>query len=279
MWTDGPTVDAHAYQGWVYDYYFTRFNRNGMDDRNTEVDSIVNPLARSEASRQPPNVVGMFINNAFYCCNGLLVFGNGDGRVFTFLAGALDVVAHEWTHGVIDFTSQLIYQDESGALNEAFSDIMGATMEFHYQPTGGGRDQADWLIAEDVYLLPPGYLRSLNNPVAGGEPDHYALRQFIGTPTDDGGVHFNLTIATHAFYLAVAGGQNRFSRITVPGVGMANLERIERVFYRAFTMLMAPNSRFSDARRATIQAATDLFGAGSNERAQVELAWTAVGVN
>ncbi len=60
---------------------------------------------------------------------------------------------------------------------------------------------------------------------------------------------------------------------------MANLERIERVFYRAFTMLMAPNSRFSDARRATIQAATDLFGAGSNERAQVELAWTAVGVN
>ena len=155
MWTDGPTVDAHAYQGWVYDYYFTRFNRNGMDDRNTEVDSIVNPLARSEASRQPPMVVGTFINNAFYCCDGLLVFGNGDGRVFTFLAGSLDVVAHEWTHGVTDFTSQLIYQDESGALNEAFSDIMGATIEFHHQPTGGGRDQADWLIAEDVYLLPP----------------------------------------------------------------------------------------------------------------------------
>jgi thermolysin len=239
----------------------------------------VNPLARSEASRQPPNVVGTFINNAFYCCDGLLVYGNGDGRVFTFLAGGFDVVAHEWTHGVTDFTSRLIYQDESGALNEAFSDIMAAAMEFYYQPTGSGRDQADWLIAEDVVLLSPGFLRSLNNPVAGGEPDHYSLRQFIGTSTDDGGVHFNLTIATHAFYLAVAGGRNRVSGITVPGVGMGNIERMERIFYRAFTMLMAPNSRFSDARHATLQAASDLFGSGSGERTQLEQAWTAVGVN
>jgi Zn-dependent metalloprotease len=119
----------------------------------------------------------------------------------------------------------------------------------------------------------------LNNPVAGGEPDHYTLRQFIGTTVDDGGVHYNPTIATHAFYLSVVGGRNRVSGITVPGIGMTNIERMERIFYRAFTLLMAPNSRFSDARRATIQAAADLFGAGSAERAQVELAWTAVGVN
>jgi len=278
-WTDGPTVDAHAYQGWVYDYYFTRFGRKGMDDRNVEVDVIVHPLARSEAGNQSPDTVGRYINNAFYCCQGLLVFGDGDGRIFTFLAGAFDVVAHEWTHGVTDFTSQLIYQDESGALNEAFSDIMGTTMEFFYQPAGGGRDQADWLIAEDVVLASPGFLRSLSNPVAGNEPDHYSQRRYIGTATDDGGVHFNLTIATHAFYLAVAGGTNRTSGINVPGVGMANMERIERIFYRAFTLLMAPNSRFSDARRATLQAASDLFGGTSNERAQVELAWNAVGVN
>jgi Zn-dependent metalloprotease len=278
-WSDGPTVDVHAHQGWVYDYYYTRFGRKGMDDRNNEVDTIVHPLARSEANRQPPDIVGTFINNAFFCCDGLLVFGDGDGRTFTFLAGAFDVMAHEWSHGVTNFTSQLIYQDESGALNEAFSDIMGASMEFFYQPPGSGREQADWLIAEDVVLTAPGFVRSLNNPIAGGEPDHYDLRRFIGTGVDDGGVHFNVTIATHAFYLAIAGGRNRVSGINVPGVGMANMERIERVFYRAFTMLMAPNSRFSDARRATIQAATDLFGAGSNERAQVELAWTAVGVN
>ena len=112
-----------------------------------------------------------------------------------------------------------------------------------------------------------------------GDPDHYSLRRFIGTDIDDGGVHFNMTIATHAFYLAVAGGRNRYPASRVPGVGVANIERMERIFYRAFTQLMAPNSQFSDARRATLQAATDLYGAGSNERAQVELAWNAVGVN
>jgi thermolysin len=250
-----------------------------MDNRNIEVDSIVHPLARSEANRQPPEIVGNYINNAFYCCEGILVFGDGDGRLFNFLAGSLDVVAHEWTHGVTDFSSGLIYRDEPGALNEAFSDIMGAAMEFYSFPTGGGRDEADWLIGEDVYLGSPGYLRSLNNPAAKGHPDHYSLRRFIGTDTDNGGVHINLTIGTHAFYLAVAGGRNRVSGLTVAGIGTANIERMERIFYRAFTELMTPNSRFSDARRATLQAASDLYGAGSNERAQVELAWTAVGVN
>jgi bacillolysin len=279
VWSDGPTVDAHVFQGWVYDYYFKRFGRRGMDDRNIEVDSIVHPLARSEANRQPSDVVGRYINNAFYCCEGILVFGDGDGRLFNFLAGAFDVVAHEWTHGVTDFSSGLIYRDESGALNEAFSDIMGAAMEFYYYPAGTGRDQADWLIAEDVYLGSLGYLRSLNNPSAKGYPDHYSQRRFIGTNTDDGGVHFNLTIGTHAFYLAVAGGRNLVSGMTVAGVGIGNIERMERIFYRAFTELMTPNSQFSDARRATLQAASDLYGAGSNDRAQVELAWTAVGVN
>jgi Zn-dependent metalloprotease len=91
-------------------------------------------------------------------------------------------------------------------------------------------------------------------------------------------VHFNLTIATHAFYLAVAGGTNRTSGLNVAGVGMANIERIEKIFYRAFTMLLTPSSNFSDARRATLQAAVDLYGSG-NERNQVEAAWTAVGVN
>jgi Zn-dependent metalloprotease len=279
FWTDGPTVDAHVSQGFVYDYYFKRFGRHGMDDREIEVDAIVHPLSRSEANRQPPDIVNTYINNAFYCCDGLLVFGDGDGRIWNFLAGSLDIVAHEWTHGVTDFSSQLIYRDESGALNEAFSDIMGAANEFYYQPAGSGRDQADWLIGEDVYLAAPGYLRSLSDPNSKGHPDHYSLRRFLGSDTDDGGVHFNLTIGTHAFYLAVAGGRNRVSGISVPGIGVANIERMERVFYRAFTQLMGPNSQFSDARRATLQAASDLYGGGSNERAQVELAWNAVGVN
>ncbi len=171
-------------RAWVYDYYFKRFGRRGMDDRDIEVDSIVHPLARSEASRQPPETSSARSSTMrSTAATGSLVFGDGDGRIFNYLAGAFDVVAHEWTHGVTDFSSQLIYQDEPGALNEAFSDIMAAAMEFYYQPVGGGPEKADWLIAEDVVLVAPGYLRALNNPIAAGEPDHYSLRRFIGTST------------------------------------------------------------------------------------------------
>jgi bacillolysin len=279
VWTDGPIVDAHVYQGYVNDYYFKRYGRHGLDDHNLEIDGIVHPLARSQANNQPPNVVDNFINNAQYLGDGLMFYGDGDGRIYTYLAGGLDVVAHEMSHGVTQYSSDLIYQDESGALNEAFSDIMGASVEFFYQPAGSGLEKADWLIGEDVLLVSPGYLRSLSNPNAVGDPDHYSLRRFIGTDNDNGGVHYNMTIATHAFYLAVAGGRNRVSQITVTGVGMSNLERMEKIFYRAWVFLMSPNSQFSDARAATLQAASDLYGPNSNERNQVAAAWSAVGVN
>jgi bacillolysin len=279
VWTDGAVVDAHVYQGWVYDYYYKRFGRRGLDDRNLQVIGIVHPLARADYAAYTPETRNTFINNALYIGDGFMIYGDGDGRVFNFLAGALDVVGHELAHGVIDYSSQLEYQDESGALSEAFSDIMGTSLEFFQQPVGSGPQRADWMIAEDVTLVSPGYLRSLNNPSAVGDPDHYSLRRFIGTGEDNGGVHFNCTIADHAFYLAVAGGRNRVSGITVAGVGVANMEKIERIFYRAFVFFLGPHSRFSDARAATLQAAADLFGVNSNERAQVQQAWTAVGVN
>ena len=135
-------------------------------------------------------------------------------------------------------------------LNEAFWNIMGAAIEFYYQPTGSGRDQADRPIAEDANHAPPGYLRSLSNPNSKGHPDHYSFAQ-SGDRYNDGGVHFNMTIGTHAFYLAVAGGRNRVSGISVPGIGMANIERMERVFYRAFTQLMdqTRSSHTQGARR------------------------------
>jgi thermolysin len=279
VWTDGPTVDAHVYQGYVNDYYFKRYGRHGLDDHNLEIDGIVHPLARSQVNNQPPDVVDTYINNAFFCCDGVMLYGDGDGRTYTYLAGGLDVVAHEMSHGVTAFSSDLVYQDESGALNEAFSDIMAASVEFFYQPAGSGAEKADWLIGEDVVLVPPGYLRSLSNPSAVGDPAHYSQRRFIGTDNDNGGVHYNMTIATHAFYLAVAGGRNGVSQLTVTGVGMSNLERMEKIFYRAWVFLMGPNSQFSDARAATLQAASDLYGSNSNERSQVAAAWSAVGVN
>ncbi len=279
VWTDGPTVDAHVYQGWVYDYYFKRHGRQGIDDKNLEIDGIVHPVDRSQSSRQSSDFVNTYINNAFFCCDGLMVYGDGDGTRFTYMAGALDVVGHEMSHGVTQYSSNLTYQDEPGALNEAFSDIMGASIEFFFQPQGTGTEKSDWLIGEDVSLRSPFYIRSLANPNSVGDPDHYTLRRFIGTTTDNGGVHTNMNIVTHAFYLAVAGGRNRVSGINVTGVGMANIDHMEKIFYRGFVFLLSANAQFSDARAATLQAATDLYGGSSNDRAQLLAAWNAVGVN
>ena len=109
-----------------------------------------------------------------------------------------------------------------------------------------------------------------------GDPDHYA-RRFTGEE-DDGGVHINSGIPNQAFYLAIEGGTNRTSGLAVQGVGAANREQIEKVFYRAFVFLMPPNATFATARAATIQAARDLYGAGSAPERAVTQAWTAVGV-
>ena len=197
------------------------------------------------------------------------------GQSWTYTSGALDIVGHELSHGVTAFTSNLIYRNESGALNEAFSDIMGTSIEFFFQAPGSGDQKADYLIGEDV--IKPGGLRSMENPGAFGDPDHYS-RRLLG-PSDNGGVHTNSSIANQAFYLAIEGGANRTSGLGVQGVGSANREQIEKVFYRGFTQLMPSNATFSVARAATIQAARDLYGANSAAERAVTQAWTAVGVN
>jgi thermolysin len=278
-WDDRALVDAHAYIGWTYDYYFKVFGRRGLDDRNFPLTAVVHPIARDLAFALPPSIQSLFVNNAFYLHPGLLVFGDGDGNIFNYLAGSLDVVAHELSHGVTAFTSNLEYQDESGALNEAFSDILGAGAEFHHIRPADAQKGPNWILAEDVTLVGPGFLRSMENPGAAGDPDHYSKRVHIGTDFDGGGVHINSGIINQAFYLAVNGGTNRTSGFTVAGVGTGNIERMLRIFYRGFTFYLTPFSQFSDARAATLLAASDLYGPNSNDRAQLLQAWAAVGVN
>jgi bacillolysin len=288
VWTDTATVDAHVYLGYTYDYYFKRFGRSGLDDRNAPIYAITHPARRSDFLTLSLDDVATYLLNAFWCggCGptfrGAIVFGDGlpagvalGGQTFNFFAGALDVVAHELTHGITDYTSDLIYRNESGALNEAFSDIVGTSVEFFYQPPGTLARQADYLIGEDV--IQPGGDRSLANPALYGDPDHYSKR-FPGS-ADNGGVHTNSLIASHAFYLAVEGGANRTSGLSVAGVGAQNREQIEKVFYRAFTFLMPANATFSTARAATIQASRDVYGSNSAAERAITQAWTAVGVN
>jgi len=283
-WSDPVPVDGHAYVGYVYDYYFKRHGRRGLDNNNIAITSIVHPVRRNDLFTASNDVIGLFYINAFYCCDGVMVFGEGlpfpfvtqpGGQSWNFLAGALDVVGHELTHGVIDFSSGLIQGNEPGALNEAIADIMGTSIEFFYQPAGTGSMQADYAIGEDV--ITPGGLRNMANPAAFGDPDHYS-RRFTG-PEDDGGVHINSTIVSHAFYLAVEGGTNRTSGLSVQGIGAANREQMEKVYYRAFTQLMPSNASFAVARQVTIQAARDLYGVGNAPERAVTQAWTAVGVN
>jgi bacillolysin len=280
-WTDGAAVDAHVYSGYTYDYYFKRFSRRGLDNQNLALINLVHPVRRQDF-QQNFEIVPDFYLNAGYFGNGVMLYGEGlpagftaGGQTIDFFSGALDIVGHELTHGVTEYTSNLIYLNESGALNEAFSDIMGTSIEFFFQPAGNGVLRADYLEGEDVFR--PGGIRSLSDPLVFGDPDHYS-RRFTGT-ADNGGVHSNSGIANNAFYLAIEGGTNRTSGLSVQGVGGGNREQIERVFYRAFTQMLPANATFSVARAATIQSARDIFGSNSAAERAVTQAWTAVGVN
>ena len=289
-WTDGPNVDGHTYEGYTYDFYFKKFGRRGLDNNNVRIVGVTHTVRLQDLLSQPASVVGTFYLNAFYCpsCGsdrrGMMVYGEGlPSNVRLVIggtavgvrnfAGSIDVVAHELTHGVTAFTSNLIPLNESGALNEAFSDMMGASVEFFAKPS-----VANYLMGENLVTVPvPGLVRSLQDPLSFGTPDNYSIR--LTDSADNGEVHNNSTIASHAFYLAIEGGTNRTSQLAVQGVGPTNREQIEKVFYRAFTQLLPASATFSTARAATIQAARDLYGAGSAPERAVTQAWAAVGVN
>ena len=268
-WRDGTVVDAHVYAGYTYDYYFKRHNRIGLDNRSLVAINYVHIYWPGSPRH----------NNAFYLpFDNSVNYGDGDGITFGPFSSALDIVAHEITHGVTQHSSDLIYRNESGALNEAISDIMSIATEFLFQPVGDGRLKADWLQGEDLFIDFGPYLRSFSSPTSGRRPrsDHYSIR-YIGS-ADNGGVHYNSSIANHAYYLMVMGGTNRVSGISVNGIGFAQMERMERVFYRGFMYYLVPSSNFSDAREATIRAARELYGAGGVEEQTVRAGWNAVGV-
>jgi thermolysin len=291
LWDDGVAVDAHSGIGFAYDYFYARFNRRGIDGSNRLLRAVVHPVRREDIPRLPPNVFQNYVVNAFWCgffCGpdgfGILVLGEGlqPPSNLTYYAAGFDIVAHEYTHAVTSYSSDLIYLDESGALNESFSDIMAVGAEHYAVATGRRNRPANYLIGEDVMTAAiPGQgdgFRSLANPGAHAQPDHYS-RRTVGQITDNGAVHTNSGIPNHAFYLAIEGGTNRTSGIAVQGVGGANREQIERVFYRGFTTYLSHFPTFADARRATLQAAGDLYGESSAAYRAVRDAWTAVGVD
>ncbi|HSH04351.1 MAG TPA: M4 family metallopeptidase [Anaerolineae bacterium] len=246
-WTDGAMVDAQFYAKVTSDYYAQTHG------------SSWHAITGISQARSSVHVQSNY-NNAYW--NGQqMAYGDGDGSIFVPLSGDLDVVAHELSHAVTEFTSNLVYQNESGALNEAFSDIMGTSTEYFY---GTG----NWSIGEDIGIgqYDDG-IRNMADPTLFGDPAHYADR-YTGTQ-DNGGVHINSGIANHWYYLLVNGGQNvsRPSGTNVQGIGITDAEQIA---YLGFTSL-SRNSDFCDARAATIAVA------GSRD-ANVADAWDEVGV-
>ena len=240
-------VDAQYYASVTNDYYLSKHDFNWTDHYSQGIISTVH-LQRN-------------YNNAYW--NGTqMAYGDGDGKAFINFSGDLDVVGHELSHGVTEATSNLIYQNESGALNEAFSDMMGTAIEFYY---GTG----NWTIGEDITIGSNG-IRNMANPGEDGDPSYYADR-YTGTG-DNGGVHINSGIANHWFYLLVNGGQNantaRASGTNVQGIGLAATENIT---FLGFTALPA-NANFCAARASTIAVA-------GNHAANVADAWDEVGVD
>ena len=244
-------VSAHTGAVQVFDYYKGTHGRSSYDGSNASITSTV-------SYDDVPGGAGY--NNAFW--NGQqMVYGDGDGQTFSPLV-ELDIVAHELTHAVTGASAGLIYQNESGALNEAVSDIFAVMV-----------DRNDYRVGENSYT--PGTsgdaLRYLDNPPAGDQPDNYADR-YVGSQ-DNGGVHINSGIANKQAYLMIAGGT--FRGVTVQGVGRGVTEK---VWYRALTKYFTQSTNFAGAREGTLQAAADLYGAGSSQAKAVADAWAAVGV-
>ncbi|MHB0867713.1 MAG: M4 family metallopeptidase [Thermoleophilia bacterium] len=235
--SDAVAQAAHDNIGATYDYYFNTFGRDSFNGGGGGLNSTVH--------------YGSAYNNAFW--NGQqMVYGDGDGRVFSPLGSGLDVVAHELTHGVTQYSANLVYSYQSGALNESYSDVFGVMV-----------DRDDWLMGEDVYTpaTPGDALRSLSDPTQYGQPDN--MNNYLVTTSDNGGVHTNSGIPNKAAY-------NIAQSISK--------DKMERIWYRTLTLYLNSGSQFSDARDASVQSAADLYGATSPEATAVANGFSAVGI-
>ncbi len=263
IWDQDPSSNnVHAYMGLTYHYYYQVMGRRGIDNNNLPIKAIVHHPGGTD--------------NAFWNGNTLMMYFLDPGNYGLQTAAALDVIAHEFTHGVTQFTSDLIYANEMGALNEAFSDIMGTAVEFQWQTPGAGFSQADYYMGEDIFSNYGYALRTLVNPNQLNDPCHLTQKQNLPNTEegDWGGVHVNCTIYGHAYYLLANGGTNPVSGVSVTGIGV---EKATKIYYVAFTSYLTPNSQFIDAANAILTAANNLYGASSSELAQAKNSMRAIG--
>lgn len=258
---DLSVKDAFNYSGTTYNFYKDRFGRDSFNGAGATMHSTVH--------------YGQAYDNAFWD-GSRMVYGDGSGQYFSSLARDLDIVAHELTHAVTSYEANLVYSNESGALNEGWSDIMAASVQAHVN--GGTVSDATWKLAEASWTpnTPGDAMRYMADPVADGQSYDYWPTRYQGGQ-DNGGVHLNSGIANLAFKLLVTGGVHPRGKTAnnVPGIGIT---KASKIFYDALANNLSANAKFQDARNATAAAATAIHGANSPEVTAIHAAWTAVGV-
>jgi Zn-dependent metalloprotease len=214
-----------------------------------------------------------FWSDSCYC----MTYGDGDGVTWNPFV-SLDVIGHEMTHGVTSLTAGLVYSRESGALNEATSDIFGTALEFY---ADNADDPPDYLIGEKLYIEGGQALRYMYRPSQdGSSADCWSNR--VGLLN----VHYSSGVGNHFFYLLAEGsgvgpytdaaGATTCNGADVAGIGQ---DAAAQIWYRALTVYMTSTTTYAGARAATLRAAADVFGAASTEYSAVATAWSAVNVN
>ena len=249
---DKYALDAHYGVSSTYAFYLANFNRNSINNAGYALTSYVNETATT--------------NNAYWD-GSIMHYGvrSSNGAGIT----AIDVTAHELTHGVTQYTSNLNYSYESGAINESMSDIFGKAVQFWAKP-----NDINWTLSNDMSWN----IRSLSNPKTYSQPNCYQGQYWYTGTADNGGVHTNSGVGNYFYYLLVNGGSgtnDKGNAWSVTGIG---LTAANAIVYRSETNYLTPTSNYAAWRTACINAATDLYGAGSAQVLAVQNAWYAVGV-
>jgi len=258
--TGDAAVDrAYDWLGVTFGFFAEIYRRDSIDGAGMTMVSTVH--------------YGRGYANAFW--NGRqMVYGDGDGRLFLSFTGPLEVTGHELVHGITQYTADLEYFGQSGALNESMSDVFGVLVkQWHLRQTA---DEADWIIGAG--LLGPDVngvgLRSMkepgtayDDPRLGKDPQPGHMDDYVETHHDNGGVHINSGIPNRAFYLAAV------------ALGGHAWEKAGRIWYDTLTGdAMKPTIEFDAFAAATVETAERLYGAGGTESRAVRDAWREVGV-
>ena len=256
--SDQSVNQAFDHAGTTWSFYNQIFGRESVDGHGRTLVSSVH--------------YSQHYDNAFW--NGQqMVYGDGDGKIFQQFTGALDVIAHELTHGVTQFTAQLPYQDQQGALNESFSDVFGSMVK--QWALGQTVHQADWLIGAGI--LAPGVkgraLRDMANPGTAfddpnlgkdEQPGH--MNDYVDTQDDHGGVHINSGIPNRAFVIAAN------------AIGGHSWEVTGKIWYVTLTERLTADADFRKCATETVSVARDLFPQDPSVASRVAQAWIDVGV-